>query len=355
MPDSAQQSGITFTVTEGRLTGVNGEYPAIATALEGLPADLDVAAFAAHIAAAIPFGTSIAETLPGELALAIRQQLRSLTLPAHEEARIGLFAPDEVDHRTASWKELDWRIISETPQSAATNVALDEVLMDRVAEGQRPPTLRFWGWSEPAIIIGRCQSVSNEVDLAAANELGFRVVRRMSGGGAMFIQPHGAITYSLILPESAVRGLTIRQSYEVCDAWVIRGLRALGIDAHHVPVNDIACAAGKIGGAAQARRRGTILHHATLAYSMDTPAMMRVLRLGKPSLQTRGVRSAEKIVAPLRLQTEMSRGAIVEHLLRCFHKNFGGSILPWTTDELKVASALADSKYATEAWTFDVP
>ena len=351
MPDSAQQSGITFTVTEGRLTGVNGEYPAIATALEGLPADLDVAAFAAHIAAAIPFGTSIAETLPNELALAIHRQLRSLTLPAHEGARIGLFAPDEVDHRTASWKELDWRIISETPQSADMNVAFDEVLMDRVAEGQRPPTLRFWGWSEPAVIIGRCQSVSNEVDLAAANELGFRVVRRMSGGGAMFIQPHGAITYSLILPESAVRGLTIRQSYEVCDAWVIRGLRALGIDAHHVPVNDIACAAGKIGGAAQSRRRGVVLHHTTLAYDLDQIEMAKVLRIGREKVTEKAVSSAAKRVAPLRLQTTLTRDAIVEHLIKEFRARNGGSYDSFSSADLRDTETLAQIKYGSAAWT----
>ena len=64
-------------------------------------------------------------------------------------------------------------------------------------------------------------------------------------------------------------GLTIRQSYEVCEAWVVRGLRQLGVDAHHVPINDIACSEGKIGGAAQARRKGVVLHHTTIAYDMD--------------------------------------------------------------------------------------
>jgi len=254
---------------------------------------------------------------------------------------------DELERWTCVWKSLPWRIVPETPLAPAVNVAFDDIL--------HSPSLRFWSWTHPAAILGRSQSVSNELDIEQANALNLQIVRRATGGGTMFIEPEGAITYSLILPEVAVQGLSIRESYEVCDAWVVRALVELGIECHYAPINDIACAAGKIGGAAQARRRGTILHHATLAYSMDTPAMMRVLRLGKPSLQTRGVRSAEKIVAPLRLQTEMSRGAIVEHLLRCFHKNFGGSILPWTTDELREASALADSKYATEAWTFDVP
>ena len=114
-----------------------------------------------------------------------------------------------------------------------------------------------------APVIGRCQSVANEVDAAAAAAMGVQVVRRLTGGGAMFLQPHGAITYSLYLPESAVTGLSIRQSYEVCEAWVVRGLRSLGVDAHHVPINDIACSEGKIGGGAGtalvAERRGGVV------------------------------------------------------------------------------------------------
>lgn len=251
-----------------------------------------------------------------------------------------------MEDRIESWKTLPWRIVPETPLSPGVNVALDDVLA--------PPTVRFWKWTHPALIIGRSQSLANEIDVVAARDLGLTLVRRSTGGGTMFIEPEGAITYSLLLPDAALAGMSIRQSYEVCDSWVVAALHELGICCHYVPINDIACEEGKIAGAAQARRRGMVVHHATLAYSMDTAAIQRVLRLGQPSLSQRGVRSAEKVVAPLVRQTALPRDAIVEHLLNHFQGRFGGSVQPLSNDELTAAEELASTKYATEAWTRDV-
>jgi lipoate-protein ligase A len=167
----------------------------------------------------------------------------------------------------------------------------------------------------------------------------------------MFMQPHGAITYSLYLPESAVDGLSIRQSYEVCEAWVVRGLRSLGVDAHHVPINDIACSEGKIGGAAQARRRGVVLHHTTMAYDMDPGEMVRVLRIGREKLKDKAVASAQKRVSPLVRQTGLSREAIVAKLFESFQHQFGGTVSELTADELTAAEELVRTKYGHAEWT----
>ena len=82
-----------------------------------------------------------------------------------------------------------WHLLPEMPLLPAEHVALDDVLTADVAAGRRPPTLRFWAWAAPAVIIGRFQSLKNEVDSAAASEMGVTVVRRASGGGAMLVQP----------------------------------------------------------------------------------------------------------------------------------------------------------------------
>jgi lipoate-protein ligase A len=314
---------------------------AIRAALAAAPPDSDPAALAARIRAAIPFGVELVGTTPHALAAA-------LAGPKPVQ-RIGAYTPADIDRLTESWRGLPWRILPEEPLSAVQNVALDEVLADRVAAGDRPPTLRFWGWAERAVVLGRCQSVANEV----APDAPLAVARRMTGGGAMFVEPHGAITYSLYLPEAAVAGLTIRQSYEVCDAWVVRGLRSLGVDAHHVPVNDIACADGKIGGAAQARRRGVVLHHATLAYDMDPADMARVLRVGRAKLRDRGVASAAKTVSPLTRQSRLPRAAVVAALTRTFCDSYGGCADRLTPAEHAAAEALAAAKYGTAAWTRD--
>lgn len=68
-------------------------------------------------------------------------------------------------------------------------MALDEVLAREVGAGHRPPTLRIWEWSAPGVVIGSFQSLRNEVDVAEASRRGITVVRRISGGGAMFIEP----------------------------------------------------------------------------------------------------------------------------------------------------------------------
>lgn len=326
---------------------------AIAAALTGAPADLDVPALAARVRAAVPFGVEFLGTSPEAVAVAVRRAASGggELAPAPDPERVGSFTADEIDRLTAPWKKHTWRLIPERPLPPALNVGLDEILTDRVASGRRPPTLRFWRWSGPAVIIGRTQSVLNEVDAAAAAEMGVQVVRRMTGGGAMFLQPHGAITYSLYLPEAAVAGLTIRQSYEVCEAWVIRGLRHLGVDAHHVPINDIACSEGKIGGAAQARRKGVVLHHTTIAYDMDPGEMVRVLRIGREKLKDKATASAAKRVSPLVRQTGLPRDAIAGHLYEHFRTAFGGVADGVTADELAEAERLVEAKYGHPGWT----
>jgi hypothetical protein len=127
----------------------------------------------------------------------------------------------EVAGGASGWHDHDWRFVREEPQDPALHMALDEVLAREVAARRRPPTLRIWEWSAPAVVIGSFQSLRNEVDMAEAGRLGIMVVRRVSGGGAMFVEPASTITYSLYAPESLVAGM----SYAYLDDWVIGALR----------------------------------------------------------------------------------------------------------------------------------
>ena len=72
--------------------------------------------------------------------------------------------PEQLDR----WRALDWKLIPGAPTQPLLNMALDEVLAERVGRGERPPTLRIWGWNRPCIVLGRFQSVRNEVDEEAA-------------------------------------------------------------------------------------------------------------------------------------------------------------------------------------------
>jgi len=310
----------------------------------------------AKLNSALPWDVELLGTSTQALAVAL---CRALGQAAELEPLLGddhqLLTDQELKEKLAPWSNAAWHLIPEAALSPAMNVALDEVLCHQVAQGKRPATLRFWRWSDQAVILGRCQSVLNEVDVQSAETMGVRIVRRMTGGGAMFLQPHGAITYSLYLPEEMLKGIPLRQSYQVCESWVIDWLRNLGVDAYHAPLNDIACSMGKIGGAAQARRQGVVLHHTTMAYDMDPGEMVRVLRIGREKLSDKpAIASAAKRVSPLVRQTGLPREAIVDSLFDHFQMRFGGSVEKLRIEELAAAEQLVASKYGNDEWTREI-
>src|SRR2546423_1022771 len=251
--------------------------------------------------------------------------------------------------------EARWDVIPPSPCSAHMHMALDEVLLERVIAGERPPTMRLWRWSERALVIGSHQSVSNEVDLAAARDHGFAVTRRMSGGGTMLCEPDRTITYSLYLPETLVAGISFRKSYEVLDSWAVDAFNDMGVPASYREINDIISPRGKIAGAAQARRRGFVLHHTTIAHSMDVDLLWRVVRLGRPNLAERGVRSAEKAVSPLAWFTELGCSEVASALRSHFETRFQAAKATLTSAELDTARELVASKYGTAAWIDRIP
>jgi lipoate-protein ligase A len=251
--------------------------------------------------------------------------------------------------------QLDWDLIPYAPHTAHMHMAVDEVLLERVIAGVRRPTVRFWEWIEPALVIGSHQSVANEVDGGAAHELGFTVTRRMSGGGTMLCEPGRTITYSLYVPATIVGGLSFRQSYAALDAWAVRSLVTLGVPASYREINDIISPRGKIGGAAQARRRGFVLHHTTIAHSMDTDVLPKLIRIGRERLSERGVRSANKAVTPLSDFTSMHCAGVARHMESSFTAEFHARVGDLSHDELDPAIELAKTKYATPGWIYRLP
>ncbi|MCY1210222.1 MAG: lipoate--protein ligase family protein [Achromobacter veterisilvae] len=253
------------------------------------------------------------------------------------------------------WNDYDWELIHEGPQPPALHMALDAIITDEVGAGQRAPTLRIWEWSAPAVVIGRFQSLKNEVDPDGARRHGIEVVRRVSGGGAMFIEPGNSITYSLSVPQALVHGMSFQESYAFLDAWVLTALQGLGIKAWYQPLNDIASDIGKIGGAAQARRSGAVLHHVTMSYDIDADKMVEVLRIGREKLSDKGTTSAKKRVDPLRTQTGLAREAIIDRMVETFaglHRLTPGQVGSGT---LALAQAQAADKFSTPEWTGVVP
>ncbi|UNO39285.1 biotin/lipoate A/B protein ligase family protein [Streptomyces sp. MST-110588] len=309
---------------------------AINQALEGAPADTDARGLAARIEAALPAGAVLFGFTAESVGVAVRRAVAQAT----------------------DWNDYDWQIIHEGPQPPALHMALDEVLTTEVAAGRRPPTLRVWEWDRPAVIIGSFQSLRNEVDPAGAEKHGVTVVRRISGGGAMFAEPGNTITYSLCVPASLVQGLTFAESYAYLDDWVLAALGDMGINAWYKPLNDIATDAGKIAGAAQKRvvaGDGAVLHHVTMSYDIDADKMVEVLRIGKEKLSDKGTRSAKKRVDPLRRQTGLPRAEVIDRMIASFRARYGGTDGTVTDEELARARQLAGGKFSSREWLTRVP
>ena len=215
--------------------------------------------------------------------------------------------------------------------------------------------MRIWDWEDKAVVMGSFQSYVNEVDPVGVEKHGITVVRRMSGGGAMFMEGGNCITYSLYAPESLVAGYSYEESYAYLDQWVLAALARQGVDAWYVPINDITSTGGKIGGAAQKRRGGAILHHVTMSYDIDADKMMEVLRIGKVKIASKGIASAKKRVDPLRRQTGATREEIIETLIDEFTTRYHATPTALSETDLAAAKELVDAKYSQESWTKRVP
>ncbi|WP_425548072.1 lipoate--protein ligase family protein [Arthrobacter ginkgonis] len=306
----------------------------INAALAGLPTDALHATLRDAVAAAVPAGAVMFGFDAGAVAVAVRRALGHAT----------------------TWGDHDWEILPPVPLPIAEQVALDEVLTREVAAGRRNPTLRLWDWQERSVVIGSFQSLRNEVDPVGARRHGITVVRRISGGGAMFMEPGNAITYSLYLPASLVDGMSFADSYPFLDAWVIEALAGVGVEAFYKPLNDIATPAGKIGGAAQKRLAGGgLLHHVTMSYDIDAEKMTEVLRIGREKLSDKGIASAKKRVDPLKRQTGLDRAQIIDHMMSTFAARYGARRTHLDEASLAAARELAAAKFRTPEWTARVP
>lgn len=307
---------------------------AIDRALVGMPESAPAVDLAAAVRAALPDGAVLLGFTPEAVATAVRRAIG----------------------RAADWRDFSWELLHPPAVRPAMHLALDEVLTEEVGAGRRRPTLRIWEWDEAAVVIGSFQSLKNEVDLDNAERYGIDVVRRISGGGAMFMEAGSVITYSLSAPGDLVRGMSFAESYAYLDDWVLQALRSLGVEATYQPLNDIASPAGKIGGAAQKRLGGgAVLHHVTMSYDMDGDKMVQVLRIGREKMSDKGTVSAAKRVDPLRRQTGRSRAAIIERMEETFVRLTGATRGEVTDAELAAAEELVRTKFATREWLERVP
>ncbi|MFC4247846.1 biotin/lipoate A/B protein ligase family protein [Natribaculum luteum] len=244
---------------------------------------------------------------------------------------------------------MTYRIVDAGTYSEPVQQALEGVLTERLDEGDLEPTLRFWHRESPAVALGRFQAYADEVAVDYVDEHDVDVVRRLTGGGAMYVEPGAVITYSLYLPREAVSD-DIEASYAELDQWAIDALRSVGLDVFHEPLNDITHADGKIGGSAQLRKDDAVLHHTTMSYALDTSEMLRVLRIGEEKVSDKAIKSAEKRVAVMRDYVDATRAEIIDAMKETFTDRFDAEPGSLPDDVVNDARTRATETFASDEW-----
>ena len=243
---------------------------------------------------------------------------------------------------------MELRVIYDRKNRAYWNMAFDESLLMNLEE--LGPTLRVYGWNPPAVSIGYFQSMEEEVDVKAANELGVDLVRRITGGGAVYHK--WEVTYSIVLPPMGGRVL---DSYRVINKGIVNALQKIGLNAKYSGINDVAVNNRKISGNAQTRKYGGLLQHGTVLMDVDVDEMFRILKVPEEKLKDKTVENVKHHVTSLRhlgvnVEFEEMQKYLVEGFAEALNaKTYEEEIPSYIFD---LAKKLEVEKYATYAWNF---
>lgn len=245
-----------------------------------------------------------------------------------------------------------WRVIGLETHDAFMNMALDEAACDAVKSAQVAPTIRFYRWNPSAVSIGYFQSLDDEVATDICGKKGVDVVRRRTGGGAVYHDYDGEVTYSVIAPESIFpRG--IGDSYLVICGWIVDSLARLGIKSEFKPINDIVISdsSKKVSGNAQTRRNGVILQHGTILYKVDVRKMFSLLKVGQEKIADKMIAAVEERVTSLHnLNPKLEMNDVYEAMVEGFTEGKSWDKGEWTIAELQQAQQLFTERYNTERW-----
>jgi lipoate-protein ligase A len=244
---------------------------------------------------------------------------------------------------------LRWRVVELETHNAYINMALDQAVMESVKLGESPPTLRFYRWLPSAVSIGYFQGLMEEVNLEECGKRGVDYVRRITGGGAVYHDYEGEVTYSVIAPEKLFPR-DIRASYRVICGWIIEGLKELGIEGVFHPVNDILVEGRKISGNAQTRRDKVLLQHGTILYDLNLRRMFTLLKVSKEKLSDKMIKSAEERVTCVKNHSKAGVEDLAHALLSSFTEGKDWEVGAWSEGELERAAELVEQRYASREW-----
>jgi len=243
---------------------------------------------------------------------------------------------------------MKWRIIDYEVHGAAKNMAIDEAIAESVAKNESPPTIRFYGWKPSSVSIGFFQSLHAEIDVKECDKRGIDIVRRRTGGGAVFHDKE--ITYSVIAPLDMFPKDIIASYREIC-SWIISGLKTVGIDAEFIPINDIITNGKKISGNAQTRKNGVLQQHGTILYEVDVDTMFQLLKVPNEKIRDKMIATVKERVTSAKIQCNCTQNDLYAALEEAFAENKEIEHDFLTPQEQVRSDQLVVEKYASDEWT----
>jgi lipoate---protein ligase len=239
-----------------------------------------------------------------------------------------------------------WRLIDSDLRDPAYTAAADEAMLLARHENIVPDTIHLYRRDRPTVSLGYFERVEEAVDLAVAQSRGVQLVRRVSGGSAIFTDP-GQIIYCVIVDRGAVPESPNETFALVCSG-LVNALARLGLKAEFKPVNDVLVNKRKISGSAQTRKLDVVLQHGTLMVDTDFDLMFEVLRTKKKERSKDSVTSLSRELGSAPPLTEVK-----EAMVEGFASVFGAEVVKGVLthyEERKIEELVAE-KYAQPKYT----
>lgn len=226
------------------------------------------------------------------------------------------------------------------------NLALEEWVLENL----RDDTYVMLWRNAHAIIVGRNQNTAAEVNARYVEEQGIRVVRRETGGGAVY-HDLGNLNFSIISDAQEMKEL----DFAFFTLPVKEALKEMGINADSSGRNDLTIDGKKFSGIAQRQHRGRVLNHGTLLFDTDLSVLGASLNPRNEKIASKGVKSVAARVTNIRpyMKTETDILEFRDLLLEEMFRKVGGvqeRVL--TEEELEGVRELQEQKYATSEWNY---
>lgn len=228
----------------------------------------------------------------------------------------------------------------------AFNLALEQYVFDMM------PTDReyFWLWqNHNTIVVGKHQNTAEEINPAYVKEHGIKVVRRLSGGGAVY-HDMGNVNFTFIADAGDIEKLNL-QAFCVP---VVQTLEKMGIHAQASGRNDITIAGKKFSGNSQYIKKGRIMHHGTLMFDSDLSVVAEALRVPSAKYESKGLKSVRSRVTNIRPYVKENIG--MEEFQRILKTNMiqenEVEVYRLTEEDKRNIAKIQKERYDTWEWNY---